>query len=299
MPDPAAMHTNHTVRGLTLFMAGLVLFACMDTTIKYLAASYPVPLIAAVRYAVNLVLMTALLAPFHGREIARTRRTGLVLVRACALALGTLAAGLALQRMPVAETMSIIFVAPIMVILASGPLLGERVSRSGYIAAATGFVGILLIARPGSGLDPAGVFWALVAMTTTTVYQLLSRVLTASESTIALLFYSALVGTIAYGIAAPWFIGGPQPGLFEMLLLISTGVYGGLGHFLFTAAYRHAPASLLAPANYAQLLWAALLGWLVFAHIPDQWGLTGMAVIAGAGVFAAIGTRRPPVKRSV
>lgn len=293
------MHTSNTLRGLSLFMAGLVLFACMDTTIKYLTASYPVPLIAAVRYAVNLVLMTALLAPFHGREIARTRRTGLVIVRACVLALGTLAASFALQRMPVAETISIIFVAPIVVILASGPLLGERVSRSGYIAAATGFAGILLIARPGSGLDPVGVACALVAMATTSAYQLLSRVLTASESTTALLFYSALVGTILYGIAAPWFMGGPQPGLFDTMLLISVGAYGGLGHFLFTAAYRHAPASILAPANYAQLLWSALLGWLVFSHIPDEWALTGMAVIAASGVIAALGTRRPPVKRSV
>ena len=293
------MHTNHTLRGLSLFMAGLVLFACMDTTIKYLTASYPVPLIAAVRYAVNLVLMTALLAPFHGREIARTKRTGLVIVRACVLALGTLAASFALQRMPVAETISIIFVAPIVVILASGPLLGERVSRSGYLAAATGFAGILLIARPGSGLDPVGVACALVAMATTSAYQLLSRVLTASESTTALLFYSALVGTILYGIAAPWFVGGPQPGLFDTMLLISVGAYGGLGHFLFTAAYRHAPASILAPANYAQLLWSALLGWLVFSHVPDQWALTGMAVIAGSGIIAALGTRRPPVKRSV
>jgi drug/metabolite transporter (DMT)-like permease len=293
------MHTSNTLRGLSLFMAGLVLFACMDTTIKYLTASYPVPLIAAVRYAVNLVLMTALLAPFHGREIARTQRTGLVIVRACVLALGTLAASFALQRMPVAETISIIFVAPIVVILASGPLLGERVSRSGYVAAATGFAGILLIARPGSGLDPVGVACALVAMATTSAYQLLSRVLTASESTTALLFYSALVGTILYGIAAPWFVGGPQPGLFDTMLLISVGAYGGLGHFLFTAAYRHAPASILAPANYAQLLWSALLGWLVFSHVPDQWALTGMAVIAGSGVIAALGTRRPPVKRSV
>lgn len=293
------MHTSNTLRGLSLFMAGLVLFACMDTTIKYLTASYPVPLIAAVRYAVNLVLMTALLAPFHGREIARTKRTGLVIVRACVLALGTLAASFALQRMPVAETISIIFVAPIVVILASGPLLGERVSRSGYLAAATGFAGILLIARPGSGLDSVGVACALVAMATTSAYQLLSRVLTASESTTALLFYSALVGTILYGIAAPWFVGGPQPGLFDTMLLISVGAYGGLGHFLFTAAYRHAPASILAPANYAQLLWSALLGWLVFSHVPDQWALTGMAVIAGSGIIAALGTRRPPVKRSV
>lgn len=295
----SATHTNHTVRGLSLFMAGLVLFACMDTTIKYLTASYPVPLIAAVRYSVNLVLMTALLAPFHGREMVRTRRTGLVIVRAFTLALGTLAAAFALQRMPVAETISIIFVAPIIVILASGPLLGERVHRSGYLAAATGFVGILLIARPGSGLDPIGVACALVAMVTTSAYQLLSRILTASESTTALLFYSALVGTILYGIAAPWFLGGPMPGLFDTLLLISVGAYGGLGHFLFTAAYRHAPASILAPANYAQLLWSALLGWLVFSHIPDEWALTGMAVIVGSGVIAALGTRRPPVKRAV
>ena len=80
--------------------------------------------------------------------------------------------------------------------------------------------------------------------------------------------------------------------------MVSLGVYGGLGHFLFTAAFRYAPASLLAPLNYLQLLWAGLLGWLVFGHVPDVLSLLGMAIVAGSGVLVALKTRRPPPKRT-
>ena len=88
------------------------------------------------------------------------------------------------------------------------------------------------------------------------------------------------------------------PSLFEAMLFASLGLFGGLGHFLFTAAFRHAPASLLAPLNYLQLLWAGLLGYLVFGHVPDAVSLLGMAVIAGSGVLVALKTKRPPPKRT-
>jgi drug/metabolite transporter (DMT)-like permease len=114
---------------------------------------------------------------------------------------------------------------------------------------------------------------------------------------VALLFYTSVVGTVLFGVAAPWFWPSHAPSPFEIALLASLGVYGGLGHFLFTAAFRHAPASLLAPLNYLQLLWAGLLGWLVFGHIPDRVALAGMVVVAVSGVMVALKTRRPPPKR--
>ena len=114
----------------------------------------------------------------------------------------------------------------------------------------------------------------------------------------ALLFYTALAGSILYGLAMPWFIEDRAPSLFEAMLFASLGLFGGLGHFLFTAAFRHAPASLLAPLNYLQLLWAGLLGYLVFGQVPDAVSLLGMAVIAGSGVRVALTTTRPPPKRT-
>ena len=119
-----------------------------------------------------------------------------------------------------------------------------------------------------------------------------------SETTVALLFYAALAGSILYGLALPWFIEDRAPSLFEAALFASLGLLGGVGHYLFTAAFRYAPASVIAPLNYLQLLWAGLLGWLVFGHVPDATSLLGMAIVAGSGVLVALKTRRPPAKRT-
>jgi drug/metabolite transporter (DMT)-like permease len=281
------------LRGILLFVFGLFLFACMDATTKYLAERHPVPLIVAVRYIVNFLLMVALLAPSQGLRLVRTQRTGLVLLRAGCLASASLLVGLALQRIPVAETTAINFLAPMLVVLIAGPLLGERIGAVGWAAAIAGFVGVLLVVRPGSGLEAAGVLCALAAVLANAGYQLLSRTLADSERTLALLFYTAMVGAIVFGITLPWFWEDRAPGAFELLLFASLGVYGGLGHFLFTAAYRHAPASILAPMTYFQLVWAGLLGFLVFGHVPDGLSLIGMAVIAASGLVIALKPRRP------
>ncbi len=287
------------MRGAMLFISALLLFACMDTSIKYLTASYDVPVIVAVRYTVNLLLIVLIFAPTQPRQMVTTNRTALVVVRGMSLATMSLLMGLALQRMPVAETTAINFLAPIVVVLVAGPLLGESIGPVGWIAALMGFAGVLLIVRPGSGLEPLGVACALGGTAAGTVYQLLSRVLVSTERTVALQFYTALVGTIAFGIAAPWFWNGRVPTALEASLFLVVGVSGGLGHYMITAAYRHAPVSLLAPMNYLQLVWAALLGWLIFRHLPDRLGLLGMGIVAASGLIVALKSRRPPVKRAV
>lgn len=289
----ATASSAHPWHGLLLIMAALLLFACMDSTTKFLATRYNVPLVVAVRYIVHCLLMLVLLAPSQGKRLVHTQRTGLVLLRAASLEVASLFIALALQRMPVAETTAINFLAPMLVVLLARPLLGERIGPLGWAAAITGFIGVLLIAHPHSGLDAGGIFYALCSVGAIVTYQLLSRVLATSERTIALLFYTALIGALGFGLLLPWFLEGAAPSRLETLLFVSMGVTGGLGHYLFTAAYRHAPASLLAPLNYLQLLWAGLLGWLVFDHVPDPLSLLGMAVVAASGVMIAFKSRQP------
>jgi drug/metabolite transporter (DMT)-like permease len=277
--------------GVALLVAAVGLFACMDVTTKYLATAYNVPLVVALRYIVNVALMLVLLAPREGRQLIETRRTALVLVRAGCLALASLFVGLALRRMPVAETTSIVFLAPMLVVIAA-PVLGERVSRTGWVAAILGFAGVLLIVRPGGGLAPAGIAFALAGVAATVGYLMLSRVLAASERTVTLLFYTALVGAVAFGLLLPWSWHGPAPTGAQAALFVGIGAMGGLGHYLFTAAFRHAPASVLAPIGYVQLFWAGLLGWLVFGHVPDGPSILGMAVVVGCGAMIALQSRR-------
>jgi drug/metabolite transporter (DMT)-like permease len=282
---------SHPFQGIILFASALLLFACMDTTTKYLAARYNVPLVIAIRYITHCVLMIALLAPNHGRKLVQTKRTGLVLIRAASLAIASLFMGLALQRMPVAETTAIVFLGPMLVVLLAGPVLGEKIGVHGWAAAIIGFVGVLLIARPDSGLDATGTLFAFCVVGALVVYQLLSRMLVSTEQTFALLFYAALIGSVVYGIFLPWTWHGPAPKVWEILLFLSMGITGGLGHFLYTAAYRHASASLLAPMNYLQLLLAGLLGWLVFNHVPDMLSVIGMCVITASGAMITIKSR--------
>lgn len=290
---------HNALKGFLLAAAGLFLFACMDSTTKYLTTHYNVPFVVAMRYLVHFLLMVMILAPRHSAQLIHTQRTGLVIARAVVLSIASLCMGMALHRMPLAETTAINFLAPTLVALLAGSMLQERIGAWGWAAIVTGFIGVLLIARPGGGLDAIGIMFALGAAAANATYQLLSRLLASTEKAITLLFYTALIGSIIFGIALPWFWENEAPSTLEVILLLSMGVSGGLGHYLFTLAYRHAPASMLAPMTYLQLIWAGLLGWMVFGTIPDGMSLLGMAIVAASGLiiaFKARLTRAIPVK---
>jgi drug/metabolite transporter (DMT)-like permease len=276
------------LKGVLFVSAAVFLFAAGDTTAKVLYQTWNIPLMLAVRYALNAALLLAILWPRYGTALLRVNRPGLVAVRAGVLGVGSVLFGLALQRMPVGETVAINYLAPFLVMLLAVPLLGERVGRWGWIAAAGGFVGVLLIVRPGGGLDPLGVVFALLTALATVGYHLLTRLLARSESTVAMLVWTAILGTLGYGATLPWTLHGPVPDLSDLLLIGILAVTSTFGHFLFTAGYREAPASYLAPVNYLHIVWATLLGWAVFAHVPDALTVAGMAAVLASGALVAL-----------
>lgn len=288
LTEPTAQRTDGALKGVTLVVAATFLFALSDTVSKHLAVLYAVPLLLAVRYSVNLILLMAVMMPRHGTRLWRANRLGLILLRGACLAAASLSMVFALRVMPVGETVAIIYIAPFLVMLSAGPILGEKVGLIGWLAAACSFLGVLIIARPGSGLDHVGVALCLVNAGCATVYHLLTRILTRTETTMAMLFHTALVGTVVFAALLPWSLGGAIPDPFDAGLMVLLGVLGTVAHLLFTAAYREAPASLLAPVNYLHIVWAAILGWLVFAHIPDGLALVGMAMIMASGVAVAV-----------
>lgn len=285
---------SDTFRGVLLLVTSLFVFACMDTVTKYLAQTWNVPLIIAVRYIVHAVAMLLVLGPSLRLDLVRTGRPKLVMLRGLCMAMASLLVALAMQRMPIAEAIAIVFLSPLVVVLVAGTVLREPMGVADWIAAAAGFTGVLLIARPGSGLDPLGVAYALAAVLFNAGYQLLSRMLRA-ERTMTLLFHSAALGSILLGAALPLTAHGPMPAAWQAALFVLVGVAGGFGHFLFTAAHRLAPATMLAPLMYGQVAWSALMGWLVFRHVPDGYAVLGMCIVAAAGATVALRSRNRQV----
>lgn len=276
------------MRGVLLVLAAVFVFACMDSTTKHLTMLYNPVVVVATRYIVNLLLLLIFFVPKQGMALFSVQRRGLVWVRGFALAFSSLFAALALQTMPVAETTAIVYLAPFGVLLLSGSILGEKVRLSGWLATALGFMGLLLIVRPGSGLSPVGTLFALGCAAMTVIYHLLSRLLAKTESTLAMLLYAALAGAIFFCALLPWNWQIPSPESLDTGLFVMIGFMALAGHFLFTAAYREAPASLLSPVNYVHLAWAALLGWLIFGHVPDRISMIGIGCVAAAGIGNAL-----------
>jgi drug/metabolite transporter (DMT)-like permease len=273
-------------------------FGCLDTMSKVLVAHYPASALVWLRYILQTVVMAAIFLPRMGLGLLRTSMPGLQLVRGLMLVLSSVVFVVALGHMKIAEVASIVFLAPIIVALAGGPLLGERVAARTWLALAGGFGGVLLIIRPGGD---AFTWWALLPLGCAFLfagYQILTRKLAGHDDPISTLFFP---GLIACFVVPPVF-----PGAFTVpsvplhaALLVAIGILGAVGHFLLIRAHAMAPATLLSPFGYTQLLVTILLGWIVFGELPDGIALIGIALISGSGLGLVLASRRPAPDRSL
>jgi drug/metabolite transporter (DMT)-like permease len=293
--SPLSPAPSRTLHAIGLMLVAVFCFATLDAISKHLAQIFAVPLLAWARYAVHLVIMLAVLGPSMRGGLLRTTRPLAQVVRSLMLVGTTVFFMAAFRIMPLAETTALSFVAPLLVAFAAGPLLQEKIGAARWAAILSGFAGVLLIAHIGAGsseIPVAGLGFALAGAVCYAVYQLQTRQLSPSENTLTMLFYTALCGTLALTLPLPWVWGGPRPDTGEVVMIAALGVLGGTGHLLLTRAFRYAPASLLSPFSYAQLLWATLLGWLAFDQVPDTRSLIGIACIFAGGLGLVLGERR-------
>jgi drug/metabolite transporter (DMT)-like permease len=278
------MTQQHPIRGVALVMAAVFLFSSMDTLAKSMLRAYPLPPLIWARYTVHFVFMLALFAPRMGFTLVRTQRPVLQTLRGLALVASTGFFYLSLTYLPLAEAAAISFVAPVLVTSLSGPLLGERVTRRQWIAVSMGFVGVLVIIRPGGGLVSFAVVFPLLSAFVFSLYQILTRKLAGRENPFTSLFYTALVGTLVTSAVLP--VAWQTPTWSQLIMMIAIGCLGGLGHFLLIRAVEVASPSALAPFIYTQLMWSTLLAFLAFGDFPDPGSLLGMLVIAAAGLLS-------------
>ena len=196
---------------------------------------------------------------------------------------------MSLHYLPLAQVAAIQFAAPLLIAACAGPVLGERLGLNRAAAVVAGFAGVIVVTRPGFGMH-----WAvLVAVATaawSAVYALLTRHMAGRDRPRTTLLWSGLVGAAAVlpMLAAVWVP--PPPRVWAAVVLM--GVLATLGHYLLIEANERAPASVLAPFSYTQIVAAVALGWLVFGDVPDGWTFAGGAIVVGSGLYLLVSERR-------
>lgn len=266
-------------------MCGAVaLFACLDAIAKYLGERMDPMQVVAMRFVTAFFLTLIVSNPIIRPGLFRTSRLGLQMVRGLLLAGTTIFNFLSFQFLQLDEALAIMFSTPFLVAILAGPVLGEWVGWRRWTAIGVGFLGVLVVIRPGLG----GIQWAallsVAAAMTYACYSIATRSIGRHDSSDTTLFYGNLVATTVLLPVLP-FVWTMPTSFLEVILLLAVGAFGSLGHFLLIVAHRMAPASVLSPFIYSQLVWATALGYLVFADIPSQWTLFGAAIVVGSGLY--------------
>ena len=288
-PPPSKLpHTPETGRSRLIaigLMCGAVLcFSLLDVSAKWLTQSVDPLQIVFARYAVSMVLVLLLLNPVSHPGVLRTKRPWTQALRSLLLLGSTALNFFALKYLQLAETVSIMFATPLVVALVSGPLLGEWPGPRRLAAIGVGFLGVLVITRPGLGAMHPAALLVLMSCLCYAFYSLATRVLAAFDPPETTMVYSGVAGTLALAPLMPlvWITpSAPE----SWLLMLATGAFGGFGHWLLILAHRLAPATVLAPFIYSQIVWMIALGFLVFGQLPDRWTFAGAAIVIASGLY--------------
>jgi len=278
------MFSDDPLKAIALAVSATVLFSSSDTISKYLSGSFPIVEFLWIRYVVFLIMALALIGRLPRRSV-RPRNPKLQIVRGLCVAGSSVLFVYGVRQMTMAQATTISFLSPLLITVLSIPLLGEVVGPRRWAAVAAGILGMLVVVRPGlGGFQPAALFgvassacWALALIIT--------RKISGSDTPQTTVLWSSGIGTAVLTAMLPFVA--VWPNLKQLGLSILMGIVASGGQWLVILAHRVAPASLLAPFFYSQLIWSAALGFLVFTNLPDRWTLVGAGIIIASGLYTA------------
>lgn len=277
------LNANPTFLAIALTIAGSSILAGMDSLGKILMREFSTFQVTWARFLFHAVIVSLLFLWQGQRNFARTRAPKLQLLRGLCMAGVNTSLYIAIQTISLAEATALIYLSPVLVTLLAGVFLGEKLSVRHLLAVTAGFVGVLVIIRPGfQAFDPA-MLPALGAAFLLALYFLLTRKVAAVDSSRTSLFHSSLVGAVVLSCTAPWWW--QTPDLGQWLLLACMGVFGASGHFLFIKAYSLLPASELSPWLNAQVVAATLFSVFLFQDALGWNFFVGAGLILGAGLL--------------
>lgn len=300
-PAAAPTHSYRPDRiflAIGIYVAAFMIFPVNDALAKWLALRYPIAEIGAIRNGLHFLIVCGA-ACFWRSGTLRTLRPGMHLLRGAIMTGTTLCLFGALRTVSLANVTTLLFVAPLLVVALSGPVLGERIRNAQWLAVGGGFVGVALVFRPAIDEFDWGMPLALGAAVCGALHQLVSRELSRTDGPLVGLFYVTLVGTAALGTLAlfDW----RPPSIEDWAVMAAMGLIAAAGYFAVFKAIELASPARLAPFYYLQIITAIALGYGMFGDIPDVWTVLGLTVIVGAGLVC-LGLervrRRAPVARA-
>jgi len=280
---------SRPLSGIISLLVAMSVLSTLDATGKWLmSVGVPLLVLCWVRYSVHLILITSLVIPAKGWQILKTKKPVEQLLRGVFMLTSTMVFFTTLRYLPQAQATAINFLAPLILLAVAPWILKEKAMLSRWVAAIVGFLGILVVIRPSGGLDPTGVMFGLSNAVIFSLQFIANRRL-AGDNPLTTVIWSGFFGTAVltgYTLFTLDEVVSVMAtlDLKQWLLLLSTGITGGIGHLLQIQAYRHAPASLLSPFVYLQIISATVLGWLIWNQFPDAITWLGIGIICASGV---------------
>ncbi|TQV80723.1 DMT family transporter [Denitrobaculum tricleocarpae] len=254
-----------------------------DAVLKWLTGDYPVGQIMFLRGVFVFLPIAFFVWQAGGAKSLRVRRIQPHLLRGALMVAGTFLFINGLRHLPFADAISITFAGPLFVTALAAPLLGEVIRWRRWLAVIIGFIGVLIIIRPTSEVAQWAAIFPLAASVTGALRDILTRKMSQHDSSVAVMFYSTLAVTFAGGMT---FLGGWAPvQTSDLGLFLLCGILLGFAHFLMIEAFRLAEAALVVPFKYVSLLWAVLLGLVIWGDIPDGWTFAGAGVVVASGLY--------------
>lgn len=276
---------------ILLMCGGVVGFAACDATAKWLNRSIDPMMTTWFRYASNVLLVSLVLNPVTKPRLYHANRFGLQVIRSALLLACTITNFFALRYLQLTETMTIQFAMPLLVALLAGPMLGEWAGPRRLAAIGVGFVGVLVVTRPGTGALHPAAFLTVISTILYAFYAIVTRMLAAHDTTATTLAYSGLVGVLLMTPVLP-FVWTTPPTWLHGLMLLLIGGFAAFGHWLLILAHARAPAPVLSPFIYSQLVWMAALGYWIFGDVPDRWTLIGGGIVIASGLYLLVWERQ-------